>query len=386
MAGLLDFDAPVPRPNPRRMGLLMDEEPARPDFRTRVRDFFDPSKPRGPFAQALIDNQAALAGLSAGLVDGRGGFGRGMAGFAQGSVIDRQRRQEDASAASQAEERKQRVEAVRQWAQERVAAGKMTPSDARLLEAYGLDAAKLFEGPGRDALMNAGNGQIYDPNTGEWIMAPDGGQQDAPTIQEFYNPETQAVEKRAWNPQTGQWDTIGFGKPPSGMVIESDGQGGFRMVQGPMNANGRPPTESQANANIYASRMEAAEPIIQQFEREGTNFWQTLAGNAGLVGNYLLTPEFQQFKQAKEDFLRAVLRKESGAVITDQEMRGGDQQYFPRPGDSDEVIAQKRQNRITATQAIREASGPLVGPIRPNEQGGGDVITTPDGITIRRLD
>jgi hypothetical protein len=74
-------------------------------------------------------------------------------------------------------------------------------------------------------------------------------------------------------------------------------------------------------------------------------------------GNYALTPEYRQYDQAKRDFVNAILRQESGAVIADSEFANAEKQYFPQPGDDPATIEQKRRNRETAIKAIREASG-----------------------------
>ena len=53
----------------------------------------------------------------------------------------------------------------------------------------------------------------------------------APKVETFYTDEG-GSQKRQWNPQTQEWDAVGGAKPPSGMSIESDGKGGFKLVQG----------------------------------------------------------------------------------------------------------------------------------------------------------
>lgn len=63
-------------------------------------------------------------------------------------------------------------------------------------------------------------------------------------------------------------------------------------------------------------------------------------------------------QQAQRNFVNAVLRRESGAVISDEEFANAAQQYFPQPGDSPAVVAQKAQNRMTAIAGVRRASGP----------------------------
>ena len=134
-------------------------------------------------------------------------------------------------------------------------------------------------------------------------------------------------------------------------------------------------TEGQANANIYATRMEASNAILDNLENEGTDFWAHLTGQVPLVGNYFQTPEYRQYEQAQRDFINATLRKESGAVISPEEFENGKKQYFPQPGDDPATIAQKRRNRITAMQSIREASGPLA-----DKNSGGNNNEDPLGI------
>lgn len=114
--------------------------------------------------------------------------------------------------------------------------------------------------------------------------------------------------------------------------------------------------EAQAKANIYASRMENSNKILEQLENEGTSLWNKIASNVPL-GNYALDPEYRQYDQAKRDFINATLRQESGAVIADTEFANGERQYFPQPGDDPKTIAQKKENRRIAMEAIRQASG-----------------------------
>ena len=76
------------------------------------------------------------------------------------------------------------------------------------------------------------------------------------------------------------------------------------------------------------------------------------------MGNYLQTPEYQQFEQARREFINAVLRRESGASISPQEFENANRQYFPVPGDSPQVIEQKRRARDQAMANMVQAAGP----------------------------
>jgi hypothetical protein len=111
-------------------------------------------------------------------------------------------------------------------------------------------------------------------------------------------------------------------------------------------------TETQSNALAFGGRMQTSNQILSGMETQGTDLRQRLAEGIPLVGNYLLTPEYQQYSQAKRDFINAVLRKESGAAIAASEFANAEQQYFPQPGDSPQVIEQKRKNRTLAAQLM----------------------------------
>lgn len=57
--------------------------------------------------------------------------------------------------------------------------------------------------------------------------------------------------------------------------------------------------------------------------------------------------------QAKRDFINSVLRRESGAVISDAEFANAERQYFPQVGDKPAVIAQKAKNRRVSIDGMR---------------------------------
>ena len=61
----------------------------------------------------------------------------------------------------------------------------------------------------------------------------------------------------------------------------------------------------------------------------------------------------RQLDQAKRDFVNAVLRRESGAVISDAEFANADQQYFPQIGDDAATKAQKARNRAVALEGMK---------------------------------
>ena len=150
----------------------------------------------------------------------------------------------------------------------------------------------------------------------------------------------------------------------------------------PIGAKETPLTESQANANIYARRAMEAHRVLTDL---GIDYSPTKlamqrgAANTPLVGGlveaagntFMMSPNDQKAEQAQRDFINAVLRKESGAVIAASEFDSARRQYFPQPGDSPQVRAQKTRNREIALQGLAIAAGPAMGRNQPLPDAGG---------------
>jgi len=116
------------------------------------------------------------------------------------------------------------------------------------------------------------------------------------------------------------------------------------------------------NAGFY-KRMVQAEIVFDAVSGVGTNLYQAAVSNIPLAGNYLNSDEYRQFDQAKRNWVNAILRRESGAVISEQEFENAEIQYFPRPGDDATIIEQKRQNRIAAQEGILLGTGSFQGTV-----------------------
>lgn len=116
----------------------------------------------------------------------------------------------------------------------------------------------------------------------------------------------------------------------------------------------------QANAATYADRMANADRILNDPKIVGamTDVVQKGFSEVPVVGNFMTSENRKLADQAKRDFINAVLRKESGAAISPSEFANAEQQYFPQPGDTPDVIEQKAANRKIAIQGISRAAGP----------------------------
>ena len=139
----------------------------------------------------------------------------------------------------------------------------------------------------------------------------------------------------------------------------------------------------QSKAAGFADRMIQSEQILRQTEDAGLSLYDRSAGGIPVIGNYLTSDDYKSFEQAKRDFVNAVLRRESGAVISPSEFDNADKQYFPQPGDSQEVIAQKRRNREVAMQGIARAAGGTYTPATIPPADEGEWQTLPNGVKIR---
>lgn len=140
-------------------------------------------------------------------------------------------------------------------------------------------------------------------------------------------------------------------------------------------------TEGQGKAFMFGSRAVEADQIISDL---GTDYSpagiaaKNAAGQVWGIGgalemgaNTMLSPKSQQAEQAQRDFINAALRQESGAVIAPSEFENARKQYFPQPGDSDEVLAQKKANRQRVIQGFKVVAGPVGDQINPSPRDKG---------------
>jgi len=116
----------------------------------------------------------------------------------------------------------------------------------------------------------------------------------------------------------------------------------------------------------FALRMTNAEQQVRQFEDNQLTkggVTPTIAQGVAFRASQQLpkelqTQEVRSYLQAQENFITAVLRYESGAVISDHEFVREGNKYFPQPGDGQIIIDQKRLSRENATAAlVKESQG-----------------------------
>jgi type II secretory pathway pseudopilin PulG len=178
--------------------------------------------------------------------------------------------------------------------------------------------------PGPGDFLNAGGGRIYDARNRQWVAPPEPQQQVAAST---FDPEMQGP------PMAPAAQTAGRQPPPAKPAPAL--------------------TEGQSKDTVYSIKGEGALPVLSQHGKALTDFSQSVAGNIPMIGNYMKSPEYQQAEQAGAEFLAAILRKDTGAAVTQQEFDIYGAMYLPRPGDSPQVLQQKEVARIRALEAIR---------------------------------
>lgn len=154
------------------------------------------------------------------------------------------------------------------------------------------------------------------------------------------------------------------GKPPPGYRWKGDGT--LEPIPGGPAIKASQGTEGEKTAAGYGLRMQEAEKILSDVISKDSSaqkpgVLENATGGTGVVANVLRGPQRQRYRQAQEDWVRAKLRKESGAVIADEEMDREISVYFPQIGDSREVIQQKAQARQVAIAAMDQAAGQASG-------------------------
>ena len=174
----------------------------------------------------------------------------------------------------------------------------------------------------------------------------------------------------------GAFDRV---ETPDGFVNIPKGGGAAVPIMGPggtqLKGVGGQPTEGQTNAAGFAQRMELAQSIFARLPAgsqpgAGTRTLEAIPFVGGALARSGQGADTQMYDQAAQDWIRAKLRKESGAAIGVDEARQEYATYFPMVGDSDAKIAQKAEARRVVTEGMQKAAGRAYTPYVPPAQPG----------------
>jgi hypothetical protein len=152
-----------------------------------------------------------------------------------------------------------------------------------------------------------------------------------------------------------------------GSVGTTDATAGVSAGVPLVGVSNKPLNESQSNATAFGMRMKEANSIAEKLISSGTLRGANIE-SVPFIGESLgkvlpsavggTSGQQQQLNQAKSNFITAVLRKESGAVISDSEFDRENNKYFPQMNDNEATIKQKANARKLAIEAIKIQAGP----------------------------
>lgn len=220
---------------------------------------------------------------------------------------------------------------------------RMSPADAARLE---LDQKKFEADQGK--LMEVGPGvTVFDPKTRQPVMTTPRDTPVPAAVQEY-----EYAKKQGFPGTFQDWEASKKG----GMSLQVDPNTGAVTFQ--QGGNIKPMTEAQSKDAVYATRAAGALPLVDQFGDALTDLKGKAADSIPLVGNYMKSEAYQKAEQAGREFLQAVLRKDTGAAITSQEMDQYGSVYLPQPGDSKPVLDQKKAARLRALEAMKAGMTP----------------------------
>lgn len=129
-------------------------------------------------------------------------------------------------------------------------------------------------------------------------------------------------------------------------------------------------SQNQADSAGFADRVLDAMKVMDDpaVLKASTDVFEKFKYDVPKVGDLLASSEYLQFDQARRNFINAVLRRESGAAISEAEFDNAYQQYLPTPNNPPEVLEQKRQNRERALAALIRSAGPKYARDKKNER------------------
>ena len=162
---------------------------------------------------------------------------------------------------------------------------------------------------------------------------------------------------------------------PAGAVrVGKDNQ--VEVIKGP---DGQPiydkPTAAAEAAASYGDRAKRAHDNAVALENKGItpSLWAKVGNALPLgLGNYLVGEDQRDYQRAVNQFGGALLRKESGAVISQTEYDMIDRTFFPQPNDSKKMIDDKRREREAIIKNLQEegkGAGRTGGQAQPTSQG-----------------
>lgn len=186
---------------------------------------------------------------------------------------------------------------------------------------------------------------MRDPDTGDLVRV-DKGAGKAEVIQRGSASKPPKVEKIVQPDGSEvlvQWDN----EKKSWVPFQAPAEGGTAVRPG----KGLTETQSK-DANFYNRGSSILDRMDKQDEAL-TSYVGRYGGQLPVVGNIIKGDAFRQAEQTGRELLAVILRKDTGAAVTKDEVSLYGDMYMPQPGDDPGTIQQKREGRRAAIEGIK---------------------------------
>lgn len=165
--------------------------------------------------------------------------------------------------------------------------------------------------------------------------------------------------------------------PETGALIASPGLSNMKL------------TEGQSKDIAFLNRANAANMKLDKDRTAAlTSTKDTFARNIPLVGNAMQSSSSRQGMQVGKDFIAAVLRKDTGAAVTDTEFEFYSDIFLPQWGDDAKTLALKEQSRKSFLDGMRSglsngAALARMGVVPPPELAGAGGDAPPPAVAAK---
>ncbi len=259
---------------------------------------------------------------------------------------------------------------------------------ARLMEAaIPVEKGKIPAGVTPDVLVNAGNRAAPQ-------MAQAQGPQPSPPQIGQVPPSPEAAQFRAQEQQFARQGDYVQANAYRQKALEAEAKWastlqqkqaeiGMQGAEADRQQAGKTMNNEQSLSATFADRMSQSNAIIDKVGPALGDFKSRSLDSkvlgVGVPGaNYMVSDEYRQARQARDNFINSQLRRESGAAIAPSEYENADRQYFPQPGDDPTTLANKARNRQAAVEGMVRGAGPTYqmpqGGAAPAAKAGGNEL------------
>jgi len=115
--------------------------------------------------------------------------------------------------------------------------------------------------------------------------------------------------------------------------------------------------EFQLKNATFAQRIESANRAFGTLPAKDTTSLTAAVQRSSLFPEFAKSEKLKLQNQAEQDFINAVLRRDTGAAIAPIEYTNFEKQYFPRAGDSKNVLKAKENARKREFASMTRSSG-----------------------------